>query len=125
VLFGTGWAVAGACPGPVAAQLGQGVTWSLFTVTGVVLGIVVALRTEPRADLLIEGKLNRCHVVGKLRLRSGDLAETDRGLGIEEVLEHHHRVVALLDRLVVEETSEPGERLALVVSRHGHILVRR
>jgi uncharacterized membrane protein YedE/YeeE len=41
VLFGTGWALSGACPGPIATQLGQGVTWSLFTIAGIVVGIVV------------------------------------------------------------------------------------
>jgi uncharacterized membrane protein YedE/YeeE len=48
VLFGIGWAVADACPGPIAAQLGQGVAWSLATTAGVVLGIWVFLRREPR-----------------------------------------------------------------------------
>jgi uncharacterized protein len=46
VLFGTGWAISGACPGPIAAQLGQGIAWSLFTIAGVVVGIVVYLRLE-------------------------------------------------------------------------------
>jgi uncharacterized membrane protein YedE/YeeE len=41
VLFGTGWALSGACPGPIATQLGQGVAWSLFTIAGIVVGIVV------------------------------------------------------------------------------------
>ena len=36
--FGVGWAVADACPGPIATQVGQGVLWSLFTITGVVTG---------------------------------------------------------------------------------------
>ncbi len=49
VLFGIGWAVADACPGPIAAQLGQGVAWSLATTAGVVLGIWVFLRRQPRA----------------------------------------------------------------------------
>jgi uncharacterized protein len=48
-LFGTGWAIAGACPGPVAAQLGQGVVWSLFTAIGVTIGIVLFLRLGRRA----------------------------------------------------------------------------
>jgi uncharacterized protein len=43
VIFGVGWAVADACPGPIATQVGQGVLWSLFTITGVVAGIVLAL----------------------------------------------------------------------------------
>jgi uncharacterized membrane protein YedE/YeeE len=49
VLFGTGWALADACPGPIAAQLGQGVVWSLFTVAGVVVGIWAFLRRQPSA----------------------------------------------------------------------------
>jgi uncharacterized membrane protein YedE/YeeE len=49
VLFGAGWAVADACPGPIATQLGQGIVWSLFTVVGVVAGIWVFLRRQPSA----------------------------------------------------------------------------
>jgi uncharacterized membrane protein YedE/YeeE len=49
VLFGTGWALADACPGPIATQLGQGVVWSLFTLAGVVAGIWVFLRRQPSA----------------------------------------------------------------------------
>jgi uncharacterized protein len=44
VLFGTGWAVAAACPGPIAAQLGQGVPWALATAAGLVLGVWLYLR---------------------------------------------------------------------------------
>jgi uncharacterized membrane protein YedE/YeeE len=50
VLFGTGWAVADACPGPVAAQIGQGFAWSLFTLVGVVLGVAMFLRRQERAE---------------------------------------------------------------------------
>ena len=49
VLFGTGWALADACPGPIATQLGQGIVWSLFTLAGVVVGIWVFLRRQPSA----------------------------------------------------------------------------
>jgi uncharacterized membrane protein YedE/YeeE len=49
VLFGTGWAISGACPGPIATQLGQGVAWSLFTLVGLVLGVALFLRTRSRA----------------------------------------------------------------------------
>jgi len=42
VLFGIGWAIAGACPGPVAAQLGQGRLSALFTLAGLLLGIALA-----------------------------------------------------------------------------------
>ena len=53
VLFGVGWALSGACPGPVATQLGQGVAWSLFTIAGIVIGIVLYKRrqTSPAAVL--------------------------------------------------------------------------
>jgi uncharacterized membrane protein YedE/YeeE len=41
VLFGAGWATSLSCPGPIAAQLGQGLLWSLFTITGIGAGILV------------------------------------------------------------------------------------
>ena len=47
--FGVGWGVADACPGPIATQVGQGVLWSLFTITGVVAGIVLAQRVSASA----------------------------------------------------------------------------
>ena len=47
VLFGTGWAVADVCPGPIAAQLGQGVPWALATTAGLVLGIWLFVRRSP------------------------------------------------------------------------------
>ena len=49
MLFGTGWALADACPGPIATQLGQGIAWSLFTLVGVMVGIWVFLRRQPSA----------------------------------------------------------------------------
>jgi uncharacterized membrane protein YedE/YeeE len=39
VIFGIGWAVADACPGPIATQLGQGIPWSLCTIAGLLIGI--------------------------------------------------------------------------------------
>jgi uncharacterized membrane protein YedE/YeeE len=47
LLFGAGWAIADACPGPIAAQLGQGVAWSLATTVGLVLGVWLFLRRQP------------------------------------------------------------------------------
>ena len=44
LIFGAGWAVADACPGPIAAQLGFGAVWSLCTAAGVVAGIALYLR---------------------------------------------------------------------------------
>lgn len=54
LVFGTGWGIAHACPGPIAAQVGQGVWWALFTLAGTVLGVYFFLRhqeeTEPAAE---------------------------------------------------------------------------
>ena len=44
LLFGVGWAVADACPGPIATQLGQGVWWSLATIAGLTVGLRAATR---------------------------------------------------------------------------------
>ncbi len=54
-LFGLGWGIADACPGPIAAQIGQGVPWALFTIAGVLAGVYLFLRqgaaeSEPAAD---------------------------------------------------------------------------
>ena len=50
-LFGLGWAISDSCPAPIAGQLAQGVFWSLFTIAGIVLGIVLFLRRQERAAL--------------------------------------------------------------------------
>jgi uncharacterized membrane protein YedE/YeeE len=51
-IFGVGWAVADSCPAPIAAQLTQGVLWSLFTIAGIFIGVEVFLRARLRsADL--------------------------------------------------------------------------
>ncbi len=47
-IFGVGWAVADSCPAPIAAQLTQGVLWSLFTIAGIFLGVEVFLRARVR-----------------------------------------------------------------------------
>jgi len=49
LIFGVGWGVADACPGPIATQVGQGVLWSLFTIAGVMAGIVLAMRVRESA----------------------------------------------------------------------------
>jgi uncharacterized protein len=54
-IFGVGWGVACACPGPVAAQLGQGMLWSLPILAGILIGVWLFLRagareTEPALD---------------------------------------------------------------------------
>lgn len=47
-VFGVGWAVTDACPAPIAGQLAQGSLWSLCTIAGVVIGIVLFLRSQER-----------------------------------------------------------------------------
>lgn len=42
VAFGVGWAVTGACPGVVLAQLGQGTAPALVSLAGVLLGARLA-----------------------------------------------------------------------------------
>jgi uncharacterized membrane protein YedE/YeeE len=54
-VFGLGWGVACACPAPIATQIGQGIPWAIFTMTGVVGGVYLFLRreqpdTEPACD---------------------------------------------------------------------------
>ena len=56
LMFGVGWAVADACPGPIATQVGQGVLWSLFTITGVAAGIVLAQRASASAGERASGQ---------------------------------------------------------------------
>ena len=41
--FGLGWAIAATCPAPVAAQLAQGVVWSLLTIAGILIGVQLYL----------------------------------------------------------------------------------
>ena len=57
VLFGLGWGLANACPGPIAAQVGAGVPWALFAIAGVLGGVYVFLRadnpeSEPACDAM-------------------------------------------------------------------------
>ena len=44
VIFGAGWAVSDVCPGPVVAQLGQGIAWSLPLLAGVAVGVLAYQR---------------------------------------------------------------------------------
>jgi uncharacterized membrane protein YedE/YeeE len=54
LIFGVGWGISDACPGPIATQLGQGIWWAVWTLTGVLLGVYLFLRrseeTEPACD---------------------------------------------------------------------------
>lgn len=55
-IFGLGWGIADACPGPIAAQVGQGIGWGLATFVGVIIGVYLFVRreepeTEPATDV--------------------------------------------------------------------------
>jgi uncharacterized membrane protein YedE/YeeE len=50
VIFGVGWGIADACPGPVATQIGQGVPWGLATAAGLMLGVWWYLHTRETSD---------------------------------------------------------------------------
>lgn len=56
LLFGLGWGIADACPGPIATQIGQGVPWAVFTFVGMLGGVWWFSRagetceTEPAMD---------------------------------------------------------------------------
>lgn len=48
MLFGAGWAITGACPGPIYAQIGSGQWLALFTFAGAVLGMFAYAALKPR-----------------------------------------------------------------------------
>jgi uncharacterized protein len=41
IFFGVGWAITGACPGPIFAQLGSGAYPAVFTLTGALAGAMI------------------------------------------------------------------------------------
>ncbi len=48
LLFGMGWAITGACPGPIFAQIGSGAYPALMTLLGAILGTYVYSVFRPR-----------------------------------------------------------------------------
>jgi uncharacterized membrane protein YedE/YeeE len=56
LVFGAGWGLSSSCPGPIAAQLGQGMAWSAATIAGVVIGIVLYGRLSSRRDFAEVGE---------------------------------------------------------------------
>jgi uncharacterized protein len=48
-LFGLGWSLSDSCPAPIAAQLTQGVLWSLCTIAGIGIGVLLYLRRQEQA----------------------------------------------------------------------------
>ena len=47
-LFGAGWAITGACPGPVYAQIGGGEMMAFVTLAGALLGMYLYALLRPR-----------------------------------------------------------------------------
>ena len=47
-VFGAGWAVTGACPGPIYAQIGGGAWMALFTLAGALTGMYLYALLKPR-----------------------------------------------------------------------------
>ncbi len=47
-IFGAGWAIAGACPGPVYAQIGAGAWMGLLTLAGAMVGMFVFAALKPK-----------------------------------------------------------------------------
>lgn len=48
ILFGAGWAITGACPGPIYAQIGAGAWMALVTLAGAVAGMYAYAFLKPR-----------------------------------------------------------------------------
>ena len=47
-LFGAGWAITGACPGPIYAQIGGSEWMALITLAGAMVGMLVYANLKPR-----------------------------------------------------------------------------
>ena len=47
-IFGAGWAITGACPGPIYAQIGAGAWMALFTFAGALVGMFLYAWLKPK-----------------------------------------------------------------------------
>lgn len=47
-IFGMGWAITGACPGPIYAQIGAGAWPAVFTFVGAMIGLYGYAALRPR-----------------------------------------------------------------------------
>lgn len=48
ICFGAGWAITGACPGPIYAQIGAGQSMALLTLIGALLGMYTYAYLKPK-----------------------------------------------------------------------------
>lgn len=51
MIFGAGWAITGACPGPIYAQIGGGEMYALATLAGAMLGMFTFAFMKPRLPM--------------------------------------------------------------------------
>jgi uncharacterized protein len=56
ILFGIGWGISGACPGPTAAQLGAGRVLALAVGAGVVAGVALQPRLARAAERILQAE---------------------------------------------------------------------
>src|SRR5829696_1890005 len=74
--------------------------------------------------LLLERERDGRDRIGEVGAGSGDAGHRHVLAGVEEVLDDHHGVVSLLERLAVEARRQLGQRLGVVVDRDGDVLLR-
>ncbi len=48
ILFGAGWAITGACPGPIYAQIGSGAWMAIVTLAGAIVGMFAYAYLKPK-----------------------------------------------------------------------------
>ncbi len=48
ILFGAGWAITGACPGPIYAQIGSGAWMAIVTLSGAITGMFAYANLKSR-----------------------------------------------------------------------------
>jgi len=48
LIFGVGWAITGACPGPIFAQIGSGAYPAVFTLSGALVGAALYHRLKSK-----------------------------------------------------------------------------
>ena len=79
--------------------------------------------THPFAAINQKGALEN---IGGINSTASDIQLIGQtGIGVEQVLHHHHRVVSLLDRLGEEERGQAGKGLGVVVDGVRDVLLGR
>ncbi len=73
--------------------------------------------------LLLERQADRFDGVAEVGARRLYRRDRDGGLGVEQVLDDDHGVVALFHRLAVEVLRQEGQRLVVVPHGDGHVLL--